>query len=61
MICRQFGGDILVHSELGKGANFTFLFALDELKNNSDQALSRRRNPNKKFYAKIKLPVCKVD
>ncbi len=34
MICRQFGGDILVHSEWGKGTNFTFLFALDEPKKN---------------------------
>ena len=35
MICSQFGGDILVHSEWGKGSNFTFLFALDESKKNS--------------------------
>ncbi len=57
MICRQFGGDILVHSEWGKGSNFTFLFALDEPKNKSDLIVSRKRNPNTRFYAKIKLPI----
>ena len=48
MICRQFGGDILVHSEWGKGTNFTFLFALDEPKNNYEENVLRRYNPNKK-------------
>ena len=30
MICNVFGGDIVVHSEWGKGTNFTFLFALEK-------------------------------
>jgi len=51
MICRLFGGDILVHSEWGKGTNFTFLFALDEPRNIAEEKVSRLCNPNKKFYA----------
>jgi len=45
-----------VHSEWGKGTNFTFLIALDESKINSDKKFCRKRNPNNKIYAKIKLP-----
>ena len=30
MICNEFGGDIFVHSEWGRGTNFTFLFALEK-------------------------------
>ena len=30
MICNVFGGDIVVHSEWGKGTNFTFLIALEK-------------------------------
>jgi len=31
MICNEFGGDIIVNSEWGKGTNFTFLIALEKL------------------------------
>ena len=57
MICRQFGGDILVHSEFSKDSNFTLLFALNEPKINSEEKLPRRLNPNKKFYSKINLKI----
>jgi len=33
MICQTFGGDIVVHSEFGKGTTFTFLFALENDEN----------------------------
>ena len=52
MICRQFGGDILVHSEWGKGSNFTFLFALDEPKNKSDLIVSRNVTQTQDFMLK---------
>jgi len=44
-----------VHSEWGKGTNFTFLIALDESKNNADKKFCRKHNCNNKIYTKIKL------
>lgn len=39
MICCEFGGDIVVHSEWGKGTNFTFLIALEKLSENKDESI----------------------
>jgi len=39
MICNEFGGDIVVNSEWGKGTNFTFLFALEKKINNKNESI----------------------
>ena len=44
MICQQFYGDIIVNSEFNKGSNFTFILALDELKEFENQKNCRILN-----------------
>ena len=56
MIAQQFDGSIICISELGKGSNFVFLFALDDRENRDERSL-RNLNPNPLCSAYKKLKV----
>lgn len=57
-ITRMFDGDIVCHSQYGKGTNFIFLMALaaDQVDNLHDVTSNNRiLNPIKKEYKKIEI------
>ena len=45
IIAKEFGGDIVVDSDWGKGSNFTFLLGLEEQTIDSISTVRRCRNP----------------
>jgi hypothetical protein len=51
-ISEQFGGKIILKSEFGHGANFTFLIDLEK-KHESKDTIKRHLNPNKRNYPKM--------
>jgi signal transduction histidine kinase len=51
-ITQEFGGKIVLESELGQGATFTFVINLDQ-KSVREVAIKRYMNPVKKVYPKI--------
>lgn len=53
-ICQQLGGEILVDSEVGQGAIFTFVIELDEPHLN-EVTIKRNLNPEQKVYKKLKI------
>lgn len=53
-ITEEFGGKILLDSDQGEGAIFTFLIDLDE-KVGGQTEIKRILNPSKKIYPQIKI------
>ena len=53
-ICQLLGGEILVDSEIGQGAIFTFVIELQEPQINHT-TIKRNLNPEKKKYEKLTL------
>ena len=56
MICQEFGGEIIVNSQINKGTNFTFLFALADSSIIENKKGMRIQNIIKNKHAKLFLP-----